>query len=107
MDTSGLPITFDAVAKRATVSHSWLYAQPDLRAESERPRTAHRRTSGAQLPDRQRAGDPSLPSRLKAANIRIRLLKAENQRLRDQFARALGEHRAALRTGVPDRSASP
>ncbi|TDU01672.1 hypothetical protein EDD99_0035 [Streptomyces sp. 846.5] len=31
-------VTFDAVAKKADVSRSWLYGQPDLRAEVERLR---------------------------------------------------------------------
>ena len=34
----GMPITFDAVAREAQVSRSWLYNQPDLRAEVERLR---------------------------------------------------------------------
>ena len=38
MDNAGLPITFDAVAREAEVSRSWLYTQPDLRAEIERLR---------------------------------------------------------------------
>ena len=39
MDKAGLPITFDAVAREAQVSRSWLYNQPDLRAEVERLRS--------------------------------------------------------------------
>ncbi|MEU3624862.1 DUF6262 family protein [Amycolatopsis coloradensis] len=39
MDKSGLPINFDAVARQARVSRSWLYNQPDLRVEIERLRT--------------------------------------------------------------------
>ncbi len=35
---AGLPITFDALAREARVSRSWLYNQPDLRAEVERLR---------------------------------------------------------------------
>ena len=38
MDNAGPPITFDAVAREAHVSRSWLYNQPDLRAEIERLR---------------------------------------------------------------------
>jgi hypothetical protein len=32
-EKSGTPVTFDAVATAAGVSRSWLYTQPDLRAE--------------------------------------------------------------------------
>ncbi len=35
MDTAGHPITFDALAREAGVSRSWLYNQQDLRAEIE------------------------------------------------------------------------
>jgi len=33
LDTAGTPINFDVVAREAQVSRSWLYNQPDLRAE--------------------------------------------------------------------------
>jgi len=38
MDKAGASITFDALAREAHVSRSWLYNQPDLRAEVERLR---------------------------------------------------------------------
>src|ERR1700719_558900 len=38
LDTTGTPVTFDAVTKQARVSRSWLYNQPDLRVEIERLR---------------------------------------------------------------------
>ena len=44
----------------AGVSRSWLYAQPDLRAEIERLREATRRAPLAADPRRQRASDASL-----------------------------------------------
>ena len=96
MDKAGLPITFDAVAKQARVSRSWLYNQPDLRAEVERLRA--RRTPPSprrSVPDQQRASDASLLQRLESAAERIRRLEAENQQLREALALALGEHRAA------------
>ncbi len=43
LDAAGTPVTFEAVARAAAVSRSWLYAQPDLRAEIERLRAASRR----------------------------------------------------------------
>ena len=47
MDDAGQPITFDAVAREAGVSRSWLYAQDDLRAEIERLRQRHPATPPA------------------------------------------------------------
>jgi len=94
LDAAGEPVTFEAVAKRAGVSRSWLYGQPDLRAEVESLRAAHRRAPSPSLPARQRTSDVSLLRRLEAANARVRQLAEENRRLRDQLARALGEQRA-------------
>ncbi|MER5219356.1 DUF6262 family protein [Streptomyces flaveus] len=50
LDAAGEPVTFETVAKRAGVSRSWLYAQPDLRAEIERLRAAHRRDPASPFP---------------------------------------------------------
>ena len=96
MDKAGLPITFDSVSKQARVSRSWLYNQPDLRAEVQRLRA--RRTPLSPLrsvPDRQRASDASLLRRLESATERIRRLEEENVQLRESLALALGERRAA------------
>ena len=97
------PVTFDAVATAAGVSRSWLYTQPDLRAEIERLRATSPRAPGGPVPIRQRASDASLLRRLEAANTRSRQLDDENRRLRDQLARALGEQRSArsLEPGKP------
>lgn len=94
LDAAGQSVTFEAVAKRAGVSRSWLYGQPDLRTEVESLRAARRRASAFQLPSRQRTSDASLLRRLEAANMRVRQLIEENRRLRDQLAHALGEQRA-------------
>ena len=94
MDKAGLPITFDAVARQAGVSRSWLYNQPDLRAEVERLRVRRRiSTPHAPVPDRQRASGPSLLQRLQAATERIKHLQDENNRLREALAHALGQQR--------------
>jgi hypothetical protein len=96
MDSTGTPITIDAVAKQACVSRSWLYNQPDLRAEIERLRSRHQTTAaGRAVPDRQRASDVSLLRRLESATERINRLETENQQLRDALALALGEQREA------------
>jgi hypothetical protein len=100
MDNAGTPITVDAVAKQARVSRSWLYNQPDLRAEIERLHNRYQSTAtGRAVPDRQRASDASLLRRLESATERIRRLEAENQQLRDALALALGEQRAATVLG--------
>ena len=98
MDANGIAISFDAVAAEAGVSRSWLYTQPDLRAEIERLR--HRRSPHLTptVPRRQRATDASLMRRLEVAGERIRDLQAENARLRSALAEALGTNRAT-RTG--------
>ncbi len=103
MDATGQRISFDAVAREASVARSWLYAQQDLRAEIERLRQRHPATFPAPPPQRQRASDPSLLRRLEAATTRIRQLEADNQRLRDALARALGERRAAEILGQANR----
>jgi len=97
LDNAGTPISFDAVAREAGVSRSWLYNQPDLRAEIQRLRERERPTSGRGVSDRQRATDPSLLRRLELAVERIRHLEADNQRLRAALAEALGERRAVNR----------
>jgi hypothetical protein len=96
MDKAGMPITFDAVAREAQASRSWLYNQPDLRAEVEPLRSRRSPSSpGRPAPDRQRASDASLLRRLEPAAERIRHLEADNQQLREALALALGELRAA------------
>lgn len=90
MDTAGLRVSFDAVAEEAGVSRSWLYTQPQLRAEIERLR---QRSSRRVVPERQRASDPSLRARLTVANERVRELQAENRRLRAALAEALATNR--------------
>src|SRR5947199_5668425 len=95
MDKAGLPITFNSVAKQARVSRSWLYSQPDLRAEVERLRARQNPAPQSRLvPDRQRASDASLLRRLEAATERVRRLEEENQELREALALALGQRRA-------------
>ena len=104
MDKAGQPITFDAVAREAAVSRSWLYNQSDLRAEIERLR-ARRTPSPPRLliADRQRASQASLLRRLESATERIRELETGNQQLLEALAMALGERRAAdIRGGTRD-----
>ena len=94
LDADGSPVTFEAVAAAAGVSRSWLYAQPDIRAEIERLRAVSGRAPATPLPARQRSSDASLLRRLEAASERIRRLAEENRLLRARLAQALGERRA-------------
>ena len=106
MDKAGLPITFDAVAREAGVSRSWLYNQPDLRTEVERLRARrYPPTPHAPVPHRQRASDPSLLQRLQAATERIKHLEGENRQLREALAHALGQQRTNAVRG--DRRDTP
>jgi hypothetical protein len=96
MDATGIAITFETVAREAGVSRSWLYNQPDLKAEIERLRARRRSIPAARpVPDRQRASDASLLRRLEAATERNRQLESENRELREALALALGERRTA------------
>jgi hypothetical protein len=88
------PVTFEAVAREAGVSRSWLYAYPDIRAEIQRLRDTTARTPTRTVPARQRASDSSLITRLETALARNRELASENQRLRRELAYALGDRRA-------------
>ena len=101
MDNAGQPISFDAVAREAKVSRSWLYNQPDLRAEIERLRGRRNPAPTVRpIPDRQRASDTSLRRRLEVATQRNSELEAENRQLRAALAIALGDQRAAAVIGT-------
>jgi len=99
LDRAGTAITFEAVARRAGVSRSWLYSQPDLRADIERLREATGRTPAAAVPAAQRTSDASLLRRLQSGQARNRQLSEDNQQLRRQLAHALGDQRAAEHLG--------
>jgi len=93
LDHAGAPVSFEAVARAAGVSRSWLYAQPGIRAEIERLRHRTQRAPSPAIPAGQRASDTSLLSRLQAALEHNRKLAEDNQRLRRQLAQALGDQR--------------
>jgi hypothetical protein len=93
LDSTGAPVTFAAIADTAGVSRSWLYNQHDIRRDIERLREATTRAPGQNIPAAQRSSNPSLTTRLQAANQRIRELTHDNQRLRRQLAHALGGQR--------------
>lgn len=93
LDNAGTAVTFDAVARHAQVSRSWLYTQPDLREDIQRLREATMPAPAPPVPATQRASEASLLRRLQEADQRNRRLAEENQRLRRQLAHALGDTR--------------
>jgi hypothetical protein len=96
LSAAGQPVSFDAVARTARVSRSWLYGQQDLRAEIQRLRAISGCTPASPpIPTRQRASQASLRRRLEAANAEIRRLREENRQLRERLAWTLGELRAS------------
>lgn len=105
---NGAPVTFDSVAREAGVSRSWLYAQPDLRAEIDRLRQRTLvKTAPVPPPAPQHASDASLLRRLEAAADRIRRLEQDNRDLKAALERALGQNRAADITGHSPRRDTP
>lgn len=108
MDAAGDPITFEALAREAGISRSWLYSQHDLRAEIQRLRDRHHpRSPTAVPPDRQRATDTSLLRRLQTATDRIAQLEDDNRQLHDGLAAALGQRRTAAILGQPGNDDTP
>jgi hypothetical protein len=99
LDAAGATVTFESVARAAGVSRSWLYTQPDIRAEVLRLRDLGRWAPGTSVPGRHRSSDASLLRRLEATTARTRELAEDIQRLRRQLAHALGQLRAAATPG--------
>ncbi len=93
LSRSANPVTFDAVARAAGVSRSWLYSQADIRSEIERLREATRAAHASPVPASQRSSTASLRARLETALDRNRRLAEENRQLRQQLAHALGDQR--------------
>lgn len=87
--TAGEAVTFTSVAQQAGVSRSWLYRQPDLRAEIGRLRTS----TTPSVPAAQRASVDSQRRRLEATLDEIQRLRTENHQLRELLARRYGQER--------------
>ena len=93
MDNTGQPISFDALAREAGVSRSWLYAQTELRDQLRRL-TAIAETAESAPTRTERRSDASLRQRLTLAHERIRELQDENRQLCNQIALLHGQLRA-------------
>src|SRR5260370_14470425 len=116
LDHAGSPITVAGVAGQAGISRSWLYPQPDIRAEIACIRDATSRAGPAPIPASQRASGASLLRRLEATHAERTRLLEERTRLREQHSRhhrqppvALGGQRQAGTGGLqpPPRPAPP
>jgi uncharacterized protein YhaN len=91
---AGEAVTVALIARRASVSRSWIYTQPALRDRIQQVQQ-HRADAGAVREAATRASDDSLRRRLALAHERIGQLRAENQQLRDALAHAHGQLRAS------------
>ena len=93
MDQSGEPITFPAVARRAGVSVSLLYADTELSAAIATARHRQRKAGvdrAWRLPARSLVTEQSLRAELANAKERTRRLTEEVALLRDRLGRQLG-----------------
>ena len=108
LDQAGAAITFEAVAREADVSRSWLYAQADIRDQIQALRARHQPTpSTPRTPHKQAASNLSLLRRLEAATERVRQLEEDNRQLREALAESLGAARTSRVTGQNVRRDTP
>jgi hypothetical protein len=91
---TGGPVSFAAVAAAASVSRSWLYREPDIRAEIDRLRA---RQGSSARPLAERASAESVQRHREALLADIVRLTEENRQLREEVARVFGERRASAR----------
>jgi predicted DNA-binding transcriptional regulator AlpA len=97
LDRSGAIINVNTVAQAASVSRSWIYRHPAVRAEIDNLRTTRPRPGSSPPPSAQRASTESLKRRLESALGDIGRLRTENAALQDQVAKMFGEQRVARR----------
>jgi hypothetical protein len=97
LQQQNLPISVAGLARRANVTRSWIYSQPDLLAaiHNHQPPTT---TAAA----RTSATDESWKRRLELAHDRIHDLANEVRLLRNQLARAHGQLRQQHTAAGPD-----
>jgi len=107
LEEAGRPVTFEAVARQAGVSRSWLYSQPDIRTKIDQLRARHPSPTATLTPPRQRATEASLLRRLEAATERTRKLEEDNHQLRQALAEALGTGRERRVTGEASHRDTP
>jgi hypothetical protein len=91
----GEAVTFRQVADAAGVSRSWLYQQPELRAQINQLRDRPANGNHAAVPTAEQATADSLRQLVHTYRAEVNRLRTENQTLREQLARRLGAERAA------------
>ena len=89
LDRAGQPVTVAAVATLAGVDRSYIYDQLDLLEEIRQRRAMP--VKPVPRPAAERATIASLQARLASAHDEIARLKAENRKLRERLAIALGD----------------
>lgn len=94
-ELAGIPTTVSALARQASVSRSWLYAERSLLDRIQPLLGASRPVPRQQIPPDQRASAASLQTRLDLTNRRVKALTAENVRLHADLESALGTLRAS------------
>lgn len=94
----GEAVTFRRVADAAGVSRSWLYQQPELRAQIDQLRHRPAARARAAVPAAEQATADSLRQQLRTYREELNRLRTENQNLRAQLARRLGDERTAAIT---------
>lgn len=92
LDAADEPVTFQSVARRASVSRQWLYKQPDLRAEITRLRE---HPTPPTSPRAIAASDASLRQRVQTLRDEVQRLREENTALKNELALAYGHQRDA------------
>lgn len=100
MEKSGEPITFPAVARRAAVSVSLLYADSDISSHIATARDRQRQAGAERawkLPSRSLVTEQSLRSELANAKERARRLAEEVTVLQERLGRHLGAGADAAR----------
>jgi hypothetical protein len=93
LEQGGEPVTFPAIARRAGVSVSLLYADPDLAARITAARDRQRQAGQQrawQLPTRSLVTEQSLRAELANTKEQLRQLTADVTRLRERLTHQLG-----------------
>jgi uncharacterized phage infection (PIP) family protein YhgE len=93
LEQGGEPVTFPAVARRAGVSVSLLYADPDLASRIATARDRQRQAGQQrawQLPTRSLITEQSLRAELANTKEQLRQLTADLTRLRERLTHQLG-----------------
>ena len=89
LDSAALPVTVAGVAAQAGVDRSYIYSHPDLLEQIRQQRSTTVKL--APRPVAERSTLASLQARVTSAHEEIIRLKAENRKLRDRLASALGD----------------